>query len=509
MSNSGLAARNFLASLVTQLLSWGLTFAVNVYLPSYAGVAGTGKLTFAASFAAVLAVLAPLGISSVIVKEIARDRSRTGELLSAALVVRIPLALLMSAVTYGVICLMGLPASTRLLVLIALTGVVFTTINEALGATLQGLEKMTRQGIGVLTDKFLLGILTIAFIFLKMPLWTIAAAGIVTGIVSCTVNLYNLRSVLPEILKRPEPALIRRLIQAGVAFIGLSVFTTLYGQCDPVVLNFFTNDQTVGWYAVAARLIGTTLFLPTAVNAALLPPLARLYTSDKTQFAVLAQRMITLIAVCGVPVALILILGAHRIIELLRYPVEFAGSIPVLQVGGATALLYYLTVAAGSTIVAADRQNRMVAIFGMSCAIGIPACILFTYLSHRYWHNGALGAILSDTLIELCILVGLIRALDGIVTIRSMLSLIGRLSLAAIPFAFFLFWATKASHTQPWIGGLWAIVPGLIFYVVGCLLLRCIDTNDYIDLIRGVMRSKTSRESAPVTVVTSPGASPL
>ncbi len=482
--NSGLAARNFLASLATQLLSWGLTFAVTLFLPRYAGVAGMGKLTFAASFAAVLVVLAPLGTSSVIVKEIARNRARAGELLSATLAMRIPLAIALAGITYGALCLMNLPASTRLLVLVGLLGMIIVTINDALGATLQGLENLTRQGIGVLTDKFLLGILTIVFIFLKQPLWAIAAAAIVTAIVSCTVNLYSLRSILPDVLRKPEGALIRNLVTGGVAFIGLSIFTTLYGQCDLIVLNAMTNDQTVGWYATAARLIGTTLFLPTAVNAALLPTLARLHSADKTQFPALARKIMTLIAVCGVPVALILLIAPDRLIGLLHYPTEFAGSIPVLRVGGATALLYYLTIGAGAIIVAADRQRQMLWIFGMSCLIGIPACIVFTYLGHRFWHNGALGAIWSDTLMEFCILVGLMRSLAGIITIREMLTLLLRLFAAAAPLSFLL-----------WAGGLWTIVPGLILYAGGCLLLRCIDAGEILGLLRGGIRGRTLRET--------------
>ena len=80
---SGRVARNIVATLATQLISWGLTFAVTLYLPRYVGDAGLGKLAFAASFMAIFGVIVPLGTGTLLVKEIARDRSRTGELLVA------------------------------------------------------------------------------------------------------------------------------------------------------------------------------------------------------------------------------------------------------------------------------------------------------------------------------------------------------------------------------------------------------------------------------------------
>ncbi|MBC8104252.1 MAG: oligosaccharide flippase family protein [Cytophagales bacterium] len=491
MTNSRLVGRNFLASLLTQLLSWALTFSVTLFLPRYAGVNGMGELALAGAFVAIFAVLAPLGTSSVMIKEIARDSSRAGELLGASLAVRIPLATALSGIAFAATSLLGYSAELKILILVSAIGMVIGTINDALGAVLQGMENLTRQGIGVLADKLLLGILTILLIVLKQPLWTIAATGIVTATVSCAVNLFSLRAILPTLLRRPALSSSYRLVAMGVPFIGLSLFTTLYGQSDALILSLVSNSQTVGWYAIALRLVGTTMFLPVAINAALIPTLSRLYVSDKEQFVSTATRILVLIAVCGVPVASILLFSAPAIIQLLHYPAEFNGSIPVLRVGGAAALAYYFTIFMGAVITASDRQAQMLPIFAKSCLIGIPGCFLFSYLCDRYLQNGAFGAILSHVLMEIYVFTFLFRILSDVFSFRFLLRLMGRLLIAVTPMGALLLWLTSSRSPITPIVGLWAIVPGVLLYIMGCILLRCVNGNEFMTLLRGVMSRRT------------------
>ena len=70
--------------------------------------------------------------------------------------------------------------------------------------------------------------------------------------------------------------------------------------------------------------VGTTLFLPTALTTALLPTLSRLYREDAGEFRLLARRMLGLIMLCGVPIALVLLLLPDR----LHRPAALPGRLP-------------------------------------------------------------------------------------------------------------------------------------------------------------------------------------
>ena len=89
MNRTSLVARGVAATFATQIISWILTFAVMLYVPRYLGAAGLGKLATAISFVTVFGVIVPLGTSNVLIRDIARDRNRTGELLLSALILRL------------------------------------------------------------------------------------------------------------------------------------------------------------------------------------------------------------------------------------------------------------------------------------------------------------------------------------------------------------------------------------------------------------------------------------
>lgn len=483
MSRSQLVARNVVVTLATQLVSWGLSFAVTLYLPRYIGDTGLGKLSFAISFITIFGVFVPLGTSTVLVKEIARDRGRTGELLLAAILMRIPLGLLMTALAIGAVHALGYSSLTRLLVTVAALGMIVGTLNDALGAALQGQENMPRQSLAVIIEKFLSSGITIALVILKAPLWSLAAVGLFTGTVSVLVNLTAFKSLLTT-LRWPSIATLRFLLIAGMPFMGWTVFRTMYGQSDPVVIKLLTDDATVGWYAAAFRLIGTTLFLPTAITTALLPTLARLHRENPADFRSLGRRMLALIMLCGVPIAFVLLALPGRLITLMHYPIGFVHSIPVLQVGGIGVLLWYAASVLGTLIIASDGESMMFKSSIAATVIGIPLCFAGTWLAKHYLANGAVGAIGSDVAVEVFLLIAYLKILPKNTFNRECLSLLIRYAVASIPMAAFFEWFGPRTHM-----GLFIFIPCAAIYFFACLSLRCLSWREVI-LLRSVLTKK-------------------
>ena len=470
-SRSRRVARNVLVTLATQLTSWGLTFAVMLYLPRYVGDTGLGNLAFAASFVVIFGVFVPLGTSTVLVREIARDHDRAGELLTAALLLRLPLGLLMGAVAIGVASLLHYSPLVQLLVVLGMAGMIVVALNDALASALQGQENMTRQSAAVLVEKFLASGLTILLVLERAPLWTLAAVGLFTGMVSFLINASAFRSLLPT-LRLPTAGALRALALAGMPFMGWVVFRTLYSQTDPVILRLVTNAATVGWYAAATRLVGTSLFLPVAITTALLPTLSRLHREDPAAFRLLVRRMLGLVMLFGIPLSLVLMLVPDRLIALLHYPAGFAHSIPVLRVGGFGVLLYYAAMVLGTAVIASDGQHKMMRASMIATVLSIPACFAGAFLAHLYWKNGAVGAILSDVLVEFYLVYSYLRMLPARTFVGESLAFLGRCTAAALPMAAFLELMSRSGI------GLWIILPCVVIYGAMCLLLRCVSAQD-------------------------------
>lgn len=490
MRRSERAAKNVVVSVATQLLGWALTFSVTLFLPRYVGSVGLGELALAAAVVALVGVLVPLGTSNVLVKEIARDPRRAGELLGAAVLLRVPLGIGAAAVVIGLGYVMGYPAVTRALIAIAAAGMVVGSVNDAFVAALQGQERMSRAGASLLAEKFVLAAGIITLITLRAGLPMIAAAAIFAGTVGLGINAAAFRQILPT-LRLPTRAALTTLVLAGMPFMGWTVFRTLYGQTDPIILNFFAPAQVIGWYAAATRIVGSTLFFPVAVTTALLPTLSALYANGaRADFTQLARRLLSLILLMGIPAAVILVCLPVPLLALLHYPPSFEGTIPVLRVAGVGALLYFAAIALGTVVIAADRQVQMFRVSVLATLVGIPACVVGSWLTGHYAGNAAVGAMASDALLEALLIVAYVLVAPPGTYGAETLSRLARLLLAAVPMAVLF----QSPVGRNW--GLPAVLPGLILYLAGCLLLRCIDP-EYGNLARRLLRRGQAVDSSP------------
>ncbi|BDI28731.1 polysaccharide biosynthesis protein [Capsulimonas corticalis] len=481
MSTKRTVAKNIVSTLVTQLLSWALAFLVTLYLPRYLGAANMGKLSSVYSLVSITGVFVALGTSTVLIKEIARDRSRAGVLVASAVTMRVPFGIASTLLALTIAHLLGYDSVLQRIVVIGAIGVLVNSLNDAIGSALQGLENMTRMNAIVVTEKFLSAVLTIAAVFLKAPLWAFIAVGLACSMISLSINVVALKAAGWR-FGRPSRADIVHLIKEGMPYFGWYAFVALYGQTDPIVLRMIASDKEAGYYAVAFRLIGTTMFIPAAIASALLPTLSRLYSTDREQFDGLARRALTLIMFCAMPVAAVLIVQPELVLRLI-YRGQFLESAPVLRVGGLAMLLWYATSFFARLVVSCDRQQSMVKTSAIAAVVGIPACFLGTYLTHRFWGNGAIGAMASDVALEIYLLVVYLHQLPentfGRAAVIQMLRFVG----ASAPVVVLL------SLTYMLHLGLWVVIPCTLAYFGACWLLKCL-TPDDIRLLRQTFARK-------------------
>jgi len=474
-------ARNVATTLATQLLSWGMTFVVTLYLPRYIGDVGLGILTLAGSFAAVFSLLVGLGTSTVLIKDIARDHKRAGEFALASLALRVPLGLAAVGLGWGVSLALGYDAHLRLLLVVALGVMAMAQITEALGCVLRGLEEIPRQNAAMLAEKVVTSLLTIALVVAHAPLGMIIGAAALGSLTSLSVILVSLRGHLGRIA-RPSLSTIKTMVMAGMPFLTTAVFMAIYGQADALLLSKMSSVAAIGWYGLAKRLGGTTMVIPVALASALLPTLARLWQSHREDFGVTVRRLWNLMLIAVVPFAAVLALAPARILALLHYPASFSRSIPVLVLMGGAVILWFLSQVAGTALVASDRQGAVSRIAGIAALVSIPICAACIWAMQRGLHNGAVGAMLSDVLVEGYLLLAYVRALPpNLVSLRSVLVL-GRALLAALPLVGLFHFVHSA-------GGLLWLVPGLAAYLPLCLLFGCLSPQD-VQALRNLLQRK-------------------
>ncbi len=482
MSRSRLVARNVLATLASQVLSWGMSFILTVTLTRYIGAHGLGLLTFAGSFAGVFAIAMALGTSTVLTRDIARDTSRTAELTLAALAMRLPIGLLSIGAGWAVARALGYGPSVRLLVVVALAAMLVGMLNDALGSALRGLQEIPRQNAAALADKAVMAALVVLLIRGHAPLWMIAGTGGVSALVALVINASAFGPYWKSV-RRPTAATVRALARQGMPFLTTAVFIAVYGNCDALLMSKLSDFDAIGWYGLAKRLGATTLFLPVALTGAMLPALSRVYGEDRRAFEGAAQRMFNFVVICAVPFAAVLVMAPGRIIALVTdHKAGFAPAAPVLMILGAAIILWFVSQAASTALIASDRQAALSRITAVSALICVPVTGVLIFVTQRALHNGAIGAIGGDVLIEAYMVTAYLRALPpGFFNGRSFGTL-ARAGAAALPLVG-LFYFVHDRHS------LLLLVPGLLLYVPLCWLLRCLHPSD-VQMVRQMWKGR-------------------
>jgi O-antigen/teichoic acid export membrane protein len=474
MSRSHLVARNLLVTLVTQLVLWSLTFGVTLYLPRYLKDTGLGTLTLVGSYASILSVLVGLGTSTVLIKEIARSRARTAELVFASLLMRSVLGVITIALGWAGARLLQYSPSLQTYTLIALAVMVVAQISDVLLSALAGLEEFPKQNAALLAEKVMSSCLAISLVIFRQPLWMFVAVALISSATSICFSSFMLRQYLRkagQLQWNSVLSTIPPLARAGVPFLMVGIFGAVYGQCDALLLSKISSVAAIGWYSLAKRLGGTTLVIPVALCTTMLPTLSRMHREDKLGFNAAVRRLLNLMLICVVPFSTALVLAPGQIVSLLHYPESYRNSIPVLMLMGSAIVLWYLSQAVGTALIASDRQAIFSRITGFAALASVPLCAACIMITQRTAANGAVGAMFSDALLELFMVIAYIRALPEGIFGRRIFLILGRCVLASLPFAISLYAMSSRRDL------IWPIL-GLALYPLACYLLRCLSPDD-------------------------------
>ncbi|MBC7806700.1 MAG: oligosaccharide flippase family protein [Akkermansiaceae bacterium] len=409
----GKFGRNVGSTLLTQALTWTMAMGVTFFLPGYLGEKNLGVLTLAAGFAGTLSVFVNFGTSTVLVREIARTPERVGELVRAALILRLTLGLLVLSLGAGVTFLLGYADNVRLVIIIALISSVAGHITEPFQSALRGLEEFPKQNAAVLAEKIVFSACTVGLVYVKAPLWSFVAVYLFGTAISAA---FAWRKLLPflqakkEIAIGPPPmsryAECRNLAVAGLPFLSSMVFVSIYGDgSSALLMSKLSTLEAIGWFGLAKRFAGAAQMVPVAVAGAMLPILTRLYHSgDRDGYAQMVRSMICVLLACLVPLSLVLIVFPEILLHLLHYPEGFAGSVPVLRLTGCVLVLWFAQQAVGTALVAAGKQAIFGKVTAVAALLAFPVCGVCIWAGERFMRNGAFGAMAADAILEIFLL---------------------------------------------------------------------------------------------------------
>lgn len=493
MSSAGRTiAKNASVLMVSQLVTWGLTLVLTIFLPRYLGAANVGKLQFANSMWAIVAVFVTFGMDVLLTKEIARTPEHATRLFGNTIILRTSLQVLgyMVLVFYLWLFRNRYPPETAYVVYIVGLSSLVWQCNGACQAVLQGLERMEYISIANVAGKAVNTLVCIALLLSGLGVYAVAAVAVIAALVTLAIELSALKRLTGSLRLHFDWPEAKRMLRAGIPYFMSGVFLVIYMQVDIVIISLLVDERAVGWYGAADQLFGTFLFIPTVFITAVFPALSRLYASGADSLPTLMRKSWDMLILLAIPIGLGLLVVADPLVVLL-FGSEFAASGPILALMGIVLILTYQNILLGQFLVATDRQNPWTIVMAVTVIVTVPLDFLLVPWCQRQFGNGAIGGALSFIITELAMNIAgvwmLPRGSLGRSNVRvAALGLTAGLAMVAVT------WPLRSYFL-----GL-PIAVGAAVYVGLIVILRVLSPEDWQlggSLARGVARRLLRRSS--------------
>lgn len=387
----------------------GSRFVLTILLARYLGVAEFGRWSFAIALAALLAIVADFGLSTVTVRDVAADRGGMRRYAGNMVAVKVPLSL----ATLALIAVLGVAfgsdrEETGLIYLLGLS-VVLVSYSELFYAVFRAHERMHFEACAKAVLGASLLALGGALIWRSAPLLWFGMAYIITAALSVVLAGAVLFQRFGGFELRIDLDSWKTALRTSFPIFLATAAFVAYFRIDVVMLDQMKGDREVGLYSAAYNFVYPTAFLPILFVAALFPSLSRLARQRwELRETYLRVTLILLVYAIAVPAVII---GTRDALYLGLFGGQYKDSVSVLPVLVGAACLYYFSHFNYFVLYAQRRDRTVLTVTVASVAVNVALNLV---LIPRFgMHGAAVGTLLTEVFV-LGMLLAEVRDVSGV-----------------------------------------------------------------------------------------------
>ena len=360
-----------------------LTLLLSVFLARELGSSALGKWAFAVNFTAIAAVFLDLGFDTLIVREVARDRSSSSKYVGNIVIMKVVLSIFVFGLIALVVSLMNFPHDTTLAVLILGVYIILNALSAVFMQIFQAFERMEYSASLSVFGQLITTSVGLTFIFSGHGVVAVASACAIGGLLKLIVSflLCSKRFTKPHI--EVDLDFWKSTAKSGLAVAMLPMSAIISVRTDTIILSLMKTDAEVGWYNAANILPLGLGDIPMILMFALLPLMSTSFLTSPSSLRTIYQKSLTFLFMLGLAMAAGMCLLSGRIIPLL-YGDQFQPSVVVLQMLSWRLFLTFLSIPLSFTLISMNKQNQMAIAVALSAVTNIVLnLILIPPLSYK------------------------------------------------------------------------------------------------------------------------------
>ncbi|MCX6785582.1 MAG: flippase [Candidatus Komeilibacteria bacterium] len=472
-------ARNtsyFTSALVIQKL---ISFIYFSYIAVKIGANSLGSYTFALYFTTIFAVLIDIGLSNVLVREVAKFREKSQQYLSAVMSVKVPLAILVYAAAALTINFLNNPTLVKQLVYLSGVIMVLDSFTLTFYAFLRGHQNLKFESIGTIIFQLIVFISGIIIVNLTHDLRVLILAILLASFFNFSYSAILLKVKLGlKFLAKVDKSIVKALLLFTIPFALAAIFTRVYGYIDTVLLNQLIGASAVGYYSIPYKITFSFQFIPMALVASLYPAFSSYFVQSKELLEKTFAKAMVFLGIIAVPISLGVIALA-RPLMIRIYTSQYEPSILPLQILIVTLVFLFLNFPLGSLLNACNRQTRNTVHIGIVMVVNI---ILNFLLIPRFSYIGAAIASSLSTLLMFGLQLYVVKQIIP-VNFKYLAARFGAIFISSLAMYFILIWLLAFLNFI-------VLVPiGAVIYLAALYLLKGFNKEDLTMIKQSFKRS--------------------
>ncbi|MBS3136871.1 flippase [Candidatus Woesearchaeota archaeon] len=302
-----------------------LMFFFIIYLARKLGAEQFGLYTFAISFTLLFMGLINLGMNSLFIRDIARDKEKLLDYHNHILVFRLAASFVCFVIINLLIYILGYDTKTFFIVLFFSIYLIISTFTQLYVSFFRIYEEMQYEAIIRTVEKLFLIIPGLLLLFLGYGLYSISLLYIFSTIVALLLSLYYTRKRYTKIHFYYKQEIMKDIIKRAMPFALFAVFYDIYFRVDVTILNLLEGNVATGLYGSATRITEVFLFIPQIFSRASFPSISNIYKNMQQYLSFVYTKSIKFLLLLIIPVAFFTLIFSEKIVFLF-YGSEFIGT---------------------------------------------------------------------------------------------------------------------------------------------------------------------------------------
>lgn len=316
---------------VNEIFSKLIMFAVTVMLGRYFGLEDFGIYNYAFSAVAILMILSDLGVMTIMIREIAKDKSRAEEYLGNAMGIRIITSIIILFLAFLLLQNFTDSKGYSNLIMLATLYSLSIQFQGIFVSVLVAFEKM--EYVFICKAMYFLGVFisTLIVIYFGLNMNILVTGYILVGILSTIVAVQPLKKLNIKVKVIWKKTFWKELLKESLPLFGFIACTQIYLNLDTLIIGKYFGNQEVGLYSAAYKILFAFQGI-NIINAAAFSRMAVLIHEKK--YVNLRRMTMTIIRnsiFVLVPFAAIVSLKSELVMKLVWGNDNFVGAAPILS----------------------------------------------------------------------------------------------------------------------------------------------------------------------------------